>query len=165
MVAATTIQEGSPIPLKGIAVPPDVRTELEAVMENLRKDIDRLKSDLKGRPALLDHLPNVQFLHKAVAVALSDDDLHDPKEFDLARGQLREGHLRRLGDGSLGPEQRARGNSHDRRVRRNVLGDHRAGADGCPVANVNLGQHHASESEEDAFADRGSAGQVGNRNM
>jgi len=83
-----------PIPLPGIAVPPEVRQELEAAAAALGKDIDQLKVDLKDKPALLDLLPDVQIFHKAVDVCLRYDEFHDPKEFDLARGQLREGHAR-----------------------------------------------------------------------
>ncbi|HEV3028682.1 MAG TPA: prolyl oligopeptidase family serine peptidase, partial [Planctomycetota bacterium] len=83
-----------PIPLPGIAVPPEVRAELEGGVAELAKDLERLKSDLKDRPALLGLLPDIQIFHKAVHVALAYDEFHDPKEFDLARGQLREGHRR-----------------------------------------------------------------------
>jgi dienelactone hydrolase len=83
-----------PIPLKGIAVPPEVRSELEAGAADLAKDIEQLKSDLSGKPALLSLLPDVQIFHKALHVALAYDEFHDPKEFDLARGQLKEGHRR-----------------------------------------------------------------------
>jgi dienelactone hydrolase len=83
-----------PIPLKGIPVPADVRAELEAAVASLGQDIERLKSDLRDKPALLDLLPDVQIFHKAVHVALAYDEFHDPKEFDLARGQLREGQRR-----------------------------------------------------------------------
>jgi len=83
-----------PIPLRGIAVPGDVRQELEAAVAVLGKDIERLKDDLKDKPTLLDLLPDVQIFHKAVDVVLRYDEFHDPKEFDLARGQLKEGHRR-----------------------------------------------------------------------
>src|SRR5579883_649317 len=83
-----------PIPLPGIAVPPDVRAELEAGAAELAADLERLKSDLRDRPAQLDLLPDVQIFHKAVHVALAYDEFHDPQEFDLARGQLREGRRR-----------------------------------------------------------------------
>src|SRR5437773_981369 len=83
-----------PIPLQGIAVPGDVRQELEASVVALGKDIDRLRDDLKDKPALLDLLPDVQIFHKAVDIVLRYEEFHDPKEFDLARGQLQEGHRR-----------------------------------------------------------------------
>jgi hypothetical protein len=83
-----------PIPLKGIAVPPDVRAELEAGVAELARDIEALVRDLQGKPGMLDLLPDVRIFHKAVHVALEYDEFHDPKEFDLARGQLREGHRR-----------------------------------------------------------------------
>ncbi|HLY12338.1 MAG TPA: prolyl oligopeptidase family serine peptidase [Planctomycetota bacterium] len=83
-----------PIPLPGIAVPAEVRTELEGALVVLGKEIDQLQADLKGQPALLDLLPDVQIFHKAVHVALADGEFHDPKEFDLARGQLQEGRRR-----------------------------------------------------------------------
>jgi len=83
-----------PIPLKGIVVPDDVRQELDAGVKELQKDIQKLKVDLKEKPPLLDLLPDVQIFHKAVDVALTYGEFHDPKEFDLARGQLKEGHRR-----------------------------------------------------------------------
>src|SRR5882672_10721477 len=83
-----------PIPLKGIAVPVEVRQELEAAVVALARDIEQLQADLKDKPALLDLLPDVQIFHQAVDIVLRYDEFHDPKEFDLARGQLREGHRR-----------------------------------------------------------------------
>jgi len=83
-----------PIPLKGIAVPADIRAELEAGVLELARDIERLRTELRERPALLDLLPDIQIFHKAVHVALAYDEFHDPKEFELARGQLNEGHRR-----------------------------------------------------------------------
>jgi pimeloyl-ACP methyl ester carboxylesterase len=83
-----------PIPLKGIVVPPEVRTELDAGLKDLARDIQALRDGLKGKPALRELLPDVQIFHKAVDVALNHDEFHDPKEFDLARGQLKEGRRR-----------------------------------------------------------------------
>lgn len=83
-----------PIPWKGIAVPDEVRRELTAAVDALAKDIDQLRIDLKDKPALLDLLPDVRIFHKAVDVALRHDEFFHAKEFDLARGQLKEGHRR-----------------------------------------------------------------------
>jgi hypothetical protein len=84
-----------PIPLKGIAVPDDVRKELEDGVHKLGAAIDAAVIDLKGFPEMLDLLPDVRIYHKAVHVALGYNEFHDPKEFDLARGQIKEG-LHRL---------------------------------------------------------------------
>src|SRR5450631_2935978 len=81
-----------PIPLKGIVVPPDVRKELDAGVQELQKDIRNLKVDLKDKPVLLDLLPDVRIFHQAVDIALNYGEFHDPKEFDLALSQLKEGH-------------------------------------------------------------------------
>ncbi|HZE99527.1 MAG TPA: prolyl oligopeptidase family serine peptidase [Planctomycetota bacterium] len=83
-----------PIPLAGIPVPAEVRKELEDGVDILLKEIQKLRVDLKDMPSFLDLLPDVQIYLKAVDVALRYNEFHDPKEFDLARGQIVEGRRR-----------------------------------------------------------------------
>jgi dienelactone hydrolase len=89
------------IPEPGIAVPDDVRSELQAGAAELGKEIESLRSALKGKPELLDLLPDVQVYHKAVDWALRYNEFYDPKEFAAARKLLKEGaeRARQLRDG------------------------------------------------------------------
>src|SRR5262249_37764421 len=54
-----------PVPPPGIAVPPADRTELEAGVSELGKEIEALRTALQAEPALLDLLPDVEIYHKA----------------------------------------------------------------------------------------------------
>jgi hypothetical protein len=63
------------IPPPGVAVPDADKSELAAGVEALGKEIDALRAELKGKPAL-DLLPDVQIYHKAVKWALDDVRKH-----------------------------------------------------------------------------------------
>src|SRR5580700_6705966 len=62
------------IPPAGIAIPDTDRAELQKGVEELGKDIDALRAALKGKPALLALLPDVQIFHNAVRYALQYDE-------------------------------------------------------------------------------------------
>jgi len=89
------------VPPAGIAVPDEVRKELTASVESLGKEIDDLKAALASKPALLELVPDVQVLHRAVHVALVHNEFYNAKEFGangakklLALGSERAKNLR-----------------------------------------------------------------------
>jgi dienelactone hydrolase len=82
------------IPPAGIAVPDAVRAELTAGCDSLRADIEGLRTSLKGRPALLRLLPDVEVYEKAVRWGLADGTFYKEKDFDTARAQIAEGRAR-----------------------------------------------------------------------
>ena len=65
--------------------------ELQAGVDALGKDIEKLHRDLTGKPALLELLPDVQIFHNAVRYALSYDEFYDRKEPAIAHKLLRQG--------------------------------------------------------------------------
>jgi Prolyl oligopeptidase family len=90
-----------PVPPKGIAVPDADRAALRAGVDELGHQIDALRASLRGKPALLRLLPDVQVYHKAVREALEHDEFFQAREIAVAKdllkrgieraGQLREG--------------------------------------------------------------------------
>lgn len=72
------------MPPPGIEIPADIRKTLQADVDHLGKEIEQLKVALKGKPALLNLLPDVQIFHRAVHDALAHDEFHDKKEFATA---------------------------------------------------------------------------------
>ena len=85
-----------PVPPPGIAVPDDVRQELQAGIDALSKEIAELPKALAGKPALLDLMPDVEIFHNAIRFALAYGEFYDAKEFETARAQLQAGHERAL---------------------------------------------------------------------
>ncbi|MGL5097144.1 MAG: hypothetical protein ACRDD1_16265, partial [Planctomycetia bacterium] len=80
-----------PIPPPGVAVPPDVKTSLEAKLNELTDAVaalDGLKSK-KPNHALL--VPDVEIYAKAVHYALAYGEFFDTKEFTTAERLLDEG--------------------------------------------------------------------------
>jgi hypothetical protein len=80
-----------PVPPAGVAVPDADKNELQAACDDLGKDIDDTRKALQGKPDLLDLLPDVQIYYNAVRYALAYNEFYDPKEFDVARKQLKQG--------------------------------------------------------------------------
>ena len=93
-----------PIPPPGIAVPPNERAELQAGVDELGKEIEALRNELKSKPALLALLPDVQIFHNSVRYALTYYEFYDPKEFAVAKRHLQLGRERadELRHGCLG---------------------------------------------------------------
>ncbi len=71
-----------PVPPPGVAIPDADRTALEDGARALGKDIEALRTELKGKPAL-DLLPDVQVYHNAVRYALAYNEF-----FGNARNQV-----------------------------------------------------------------------------
>jgi pimeloyl-ACP methyl ester carboxylesterase len=80
-----------PVPPAGIKLADNDRTELQAGVDALGKDIERLRQDLKGKPALLELLPDVQIFHNAVRYALTYNEFFTPGELNVARKFLNQG--------------------------------------------------------------------------
>jgi hypothetical protein len=78
------------IPPPGVAVPEADKAELTAGIEALGKEIDTLRAELKGKPAL-DLLPDVQIYHKAVKWALDYNEIFNVKEIPIAKKHLKTG--------------------------------------------------------------------------
>ncbi len=81
-------------PPPGVVVPAAVKAELAAGVDALGKEIEALRSSLKGKPALLALLPDVQIYHNAVRYALEDDIFTSTNQFNSARNLLKAGHER-----------------------------------------------------------------------
>ncbi len=98
-VALATAQQNNPdnvrpVPPPGIEVPAAERAELEAGIAALGKEIEALRAELKGKPALLELLPDVQIYHNAARYALSYNEFYKPEEIKLAKEQLKQGMAR-----------------------------------------------------------------------
>src|SRR5215470_1609838 len=79
------------IPPKGIEVSAADRAELEAGVNELGKEIEEMRVELKSKPALLDLLPDVQIFHNAVRYALTYNEFFKPGEITVAKSQVKEG--------------------------------------------------------------------------
>ena len=80
------------IPPAGKAIPADERRTLTEDKDSLGKEIEQLKSTLKGK--LLDLIPDVQIFYNAVHYALVYDEFFNVKETVIARKLTMEGHER-----------------------------------------------------------------------
>jgi Prolyl oligopeptidase family len=80
------------IPPAGKAIPDDERKALTEDKDNLGKEIELLKTSLKGK--LLDLIPDVQIYYNAVHYALVYDEFFNVKETATARKFLKEAHER-----------------------------------------------------------------------
>jgi hypothetical protein len=79
------------IPPPGIKVPDVDRQVLQAGVDQLGREIEKLRAALKEKPALLELLPDVQVYHKAVDWALRYDEFYKDTEIGVARGLLKQG--------------------------------------------------------------------------
>jgi hypothetical protein len=80
-----------PIPPPGVAVPDADKSELNAGLAELGKEIDALRGELKGKAALLALLPDVQIYHNAVRYALQYNEIFSAKEIPVAKRHLKTG--------------------------------------------------------------------------
>lgn len=79
------------IPPPGVAVPAEDRAALETGIAALGKEIDSLRTELKGKPALLDLLPDVQIYYNAARYALTYNEFFNPNEIKTAKSLLAQG--------------------------------------------------------------------------
>lgn len=80
-----------PIPPKGVAVPDADLKELRAGLDELKKELDALPNALKGKPALLELVPDVEVYHKAVRYAVEYGEIFNLKEVPVAKKLLAQG--------------------------------------------------------------------------
>lgn len=91
-VAAETQSSASKqYPPKGIGIPAAVRSDLDAGLERLARDIESLRSSLRTSPKKLELLPDVIVFHKAVEFTLADEMFHKPEELTYAKELLKMG--------------------------------------------------------------------------
>jgi hypothetical protein len=83
-----------PVPPPGIAISEADRAELGKGAADLGREIESLQTNLAGKPALLDLLPDAQIYHKAVDWALRYDEFYKTNEIQTARHLLTEGMAR-----------------------------------------------------------------------
>lgn len=90
-----------PIPPEGVPVDARVREALAAQLDELGKAIAALPTQLKGKAALLELMPDVEVYHKAVKYALEMNQFHAPADLDRARKHLASGmdRARQLSEG------------------------------------------------------------------
>jgi pimeloyl-ACP methyl ester carboxylesterase len=79
------------VPPPGIKLSDADRAELSAGRDALGKEIDKLRGELKGKPALAELLPDVQIFYNAVHYALTYDEFFKPAEVSVARKLLKHG--------------------------------------------------------------------------
>ncbi len=79
------------VPPPGIKLSDAARQELNAGRDALGKEIDRLRVDFKGKPGLLELLPDVQIFYNAVQYALKYDEFFKPAEIAVAKKMLQHG--------------------------------------------------------------------------
>jgi pimeloyl-ACP methyl ester carboxylesterase len=82
------------MPPVGIAVPAEVKAELEEGVASLGREVQDLSKQLKAKPEMLELLPDVQIYHNAVRYALEDNIFYKTSDFAAARKFLAEGKER-----------------------------------------------------------------------
>ncbi len=82
------------IPPEGVAIGASERVELEAKVAELGAEIGRVRQALAKKPDLLQLLPDVEVLHKAVDWPLRYNEFYKPQELNAARDLLKEGFER-----------------------------------------------------------------------
>ncbi len=80
-----------PIPPVGIEIPAAERAELQAGVAALGQEIAALRVELKGKPKLLELLPDVQIFYNAVYYALKYNEILNAREIPIAKAQLKQG--------------------------------------------------------------------------
>ncbi len=78
------------VPPPGVAVPDADKADLTAGVEALGKEIDAIRSELKGKPALA-RLPDIQIFLKSVDWALRYNEIFNVKEIATAKKHLKQG--------------------------------------------------------------------------
>lgn len=85
------------VPPAGVKISETVRADLTEGTTRLGEEIERLRMELKTKPALLSLLPDAQIYHKAVQWALLYDEFFKTNEPAVARELLQQG-MERVGE-------------------------------------------------------------------
>jgi len=91
-----------PVPPPGASIPDDVRSELISGADNLGREIEQLRGELKGKSNALVLLPDIQIFEKAVRWAVEYNEIFNPtNEIPAARNLLKQGteRVQQLRDG------------------------------------------------------------------
>ena len=83
-----------PVPPPGVAIPEDVSQSLREPVDRLGEDLQVLRRDLAGKPALLSRWADAAIFHKSVDWALRYNEFFKTNEFAAAREQLQTGRTR-----------------------------------------------------------------------
>ncbi len=76
------------IPPPGVTISNPDRASLENGVAALKSEIDNLRDSLKGKPDLLELLPDVQIFYRGVHDALKYDEFYDLKQVAVAKKHL-----------------------------------------------------------------------------
>ena len=82
------------VPPPGVVIAATDRAELKEGADQLARELDTLRIELKSKPALLELLPDAQIYHKAVSWALDYDEFFKSNEVQVARTLLKQGRER-----------------------------------------------------------------------
>src|SRR5687768_5081985 len=81
-----------PVPPLGVPIPESARSELSAGVQQLGAEIEKLRTELKGRSNSLALLPDIEIFHKAVDWALRYNEIFNTtNEIPAARTNLLKG--------------------------------------------------------------------------
>ncbi|MCZ2341148.1 MAG: prolyl oligopeptidase family serine peptidase [Bacteroidales bacterium] len=80
-----------PVPPQGVAIPEKDLAELKDGLTKLRKEIDALPAALRGRPGLLELIPDVEIFHKAVRYAVEYNEFFKVNEIASGKELLKQG--------------------------------------------------------------------------
>jgi len=82
------------IPQPGITIPDGDRAELQAGVDELGRQIESLRGELKARPEALALLPDIAIFHKAIDWALRYNEFFEAKQVGIAKNFLERGKTR-----------------------------------------------------------------------
>lgn len=82
------------MPPPGIPIPPEDRKELTESQGAFAAEIAKAKTELSGKPKLLELMPDVEVFEKAVRYALEHNEFFKTNEIAIARNLLKQGRER-----------------------------------------------------------------------
>ncbi len=88
------VEKVRPIPPPGVTVPDDLRRELTEGVTALGRELETLKRELEGKPALMARWADAAVFHKGVDWALKYNEFFRTNEFKAAREHLILGRTR-----------------------------------------------------------------------
>lgn len=93
--ADNVVEKVRPVPPVGAKISPEARTELLEGANALQGEIEKLRSEFKGKSNTLSLLPDIQIFEKAVRWAVQYDEIFNPtNEVAAARNLLKLGQER-----------------------------------------------------------------------